>query len=50
VLIHAAAGGVGQAAVRLAKHFGARVFATASSARKLEVVKELGADVTINYT
>lgn len=50
VLIHAAAGGVGQAAVRLAKHFGARVIATASSAEKLEVAKRRGADVLINYT
>jgi len=50
VLIHAAAGGVGQAAVRLAKHFGARVIATASSAEKLEVAKRRGADVLVNYT
>lgn len=49
VLIHAAAGGVGQAATRLAKHFGARVIATASSAEKLEVAKRRGADVLINY-
>lgn len=33
VLIHAAAGGVGQAAVRLARHYGARVLATASPAK-----------------
>jgi NADPH2:quinone reductase len=49
VLIHAAAGGVGQAAVRLAKHFGARVFATASTPDKLAAVKQLGADELINY-
>lgn len=49
VLIHAAAGGVGQAAVRLAKHLGARVIATASSAEKLELAKQRGADVLINY-
>lgn len=49
VLIHAAAGGVGLAAVRLAKHFGARVIATASSAAKLEIAKSRGADVLINY-
>jgi NADPH:quinone reductase len=49
VLIHAAAGGVGQAAVRLAKYFGARVLATASSAAKLEQAKRRGADVLINY-
>ncbi|MEM6991689.1 MAG: NADPH:quinone oxidoreductase family protein [Myxococcota bacterium] len=50
VLIHAAAGGVGQAAVRLAKHFGARVIATASSADKLAVAKQRGADVLVDYT
>ena len=35
VLIHAAAGGVGQAATTLAKHFGAKVIATASSPANL---------------
>lgn len=50
VLIHAAAGGVGQAAVRLAKHFGARVFATASTAEKLKFASDWGADECINYT
>ncbi|MEV0521891.1 zinc-binding dehydrogenase [Streptomyces sp. NPDC050439] len=43
VLVHAAAGGVGQAAVRQARHYGARVFATASPA-KHATVKALGAD------
>lgn len=43
VLVHAAAGGVGQAAVRLARHYGARVIATASPA-KHATVKSLGAD------
>lgn len=50
VLVHAAAGGVGQAAVRLAKHFGARVFATASNPDKLEIARRLGADELIDYT
>lgn len=50
VLIHAAAGGVGTAAVQLAKIAGARVIATASSAEKLERVKAIGADVCIDYT
>jgi NADPH2:quinone reductase len=49
VLIHAAAGGSGSAAVQLAVHAGARVFATASSEEKLELCRELGAHVAINY-
>ena len=49
VLIHAAAGGSGSAAVQLAVHAGARVFATASSDEKLQLCRDLGADVTINY-
>ncbi|MEJ3749527.1 NADPH:quinone oxidoreductase family protein [Actinomycetes bacterium KLBMP 9797] len=48
VLIHAAAGGVGQAAVRLAKHYGATVLATASPA-KHDAVRALGADHVIDY-
>jgi NADPH2:quinone reductase len=43
VLIHAAAGGTGQAAVRMAKHYGATVIATASPG-KHEAVRALGAD------
>lgn len=49
VLIHAAAGGVGTAAVQVAKAAGARVLGTASTDEKLRRVKELGADVLINY-
>jgi len=49
VLIHASAGGVGSAAVQLARRAGARVVATAGSAEKLSRVKELGADVVVNY-
>ena len=49
VLIHAAAGGTGVLAVQLAKHFGAQVIATAGSEAKLQLVRELGADVVINY-
>jgi len=49
VLVHAAAGGSGSAAVQLAVHAGARVFATAGSDEKLRLCRELGADVTINY-
>jgi len=50
VLIHGAAGGVGLAAVEMAKVLGATVIATASTDEKLEVVREKGADHTINYT
>jgi NADPH2:quinone reductase len=49
VLIHAAAGGAGSAAIQLAKHAGAKVFATAGSDEKVQLCKELGADVAINY-
>jgi NADPH2:quinone reductase len=48
-LIHAGAGGVGIAAIQLAKRAGARVFSTASSDEKLERLKELGLDEGINY-
>ncbi|MDQ1461338.1 MAG: NADPH:quinone reductase [Actinomycetota bacterium] len=50
VLIHAAAGGSGSAAIQLAKHAGARVFATAGTDAKVQLCQELGADVAINYT
>lgn len=50
VLIHAAAGGVGSAAVQLAAHAGAEVFATASTEEKRSLARELGADHTIDYT
>lgn len=49
VLIHAAGSGTGSAAVQVAKELGAYVIATAGSDEKLEKVKELGADATINY-
>jgi NADPH:quinone reductase-like Zn-dependent oxidoreductase len=49
VLVHGAAGGVGIAAVQIAKLAGARVFATASSGAKLERLRALGADVPIDY-
>jgi NADPH2:quinone reductase len=48
-LIHAGAGGVGVAAIQLAKRAGARVFATASTDDRLERLKELGLDEGINY-
>ncbi|MFD2206718.1 NADPH:quinone oxidoreductase family protein [Kiloniella antarctica] len=49
VLVHAAAGGVGLAAVEIAKAIGARVIATAGSDDKLDLAREHGADVGINY-
>ncbi|MFN7990847.1 MAG: zinc-binding dehydrogenase [Candidatus Micrarchaeia archaeon] len=48
ILIHGAAGGIGTAAVQIAKYLGAYVAATAGE-RDLEFVKALGADVVIDY-
>jgi NADPH2:quinone reductase len=49
VLIQAGAGGVGLAAIQLAKRAGARVLATASSDERLERLKPYGLDEGINY-
>lgn len=49
VLIHGGAGGVGSFAVQIAKAAGARVLATAGSDNQ-EILKELGADVAIDYS
>ncbi len=49
LLVHAAAGGVGIAAVQIGKAMGARVIATAGGADKLEAAREAGADVLIDY-
>src|SRR6476661_1364547 len=48
VLVHAAAGGAGSAAVQLAVDAGATVIATASTDEKLQLCRDLGAAVTIN--
>ncbi|MGS2810552.1 NADP-dependent oxidoreductase [Nocardia sp. MW-W600-9] len=48
VLIHAGAGGVGSIAIQLAKHLGATVATTVSTVN-VEFVRELGADVVIDY-
>jgi NADPH2:quinone reductase len=48
VLVHAAAGGSGSAAVQLAKHFGARVIATAGGPEKVALCREMGADVALD--
>lgn len=49
VLVHAGAGGLGSTVIQLAKHLGATVATTASPAT-LDVVRDLGADVVIDYT
>jgi NADPH2:quinone reductase len=49
ILVHAAAGGVGQILVQWAKHLGATVIATVGSADKAERAKALGADHVILY-
>ncbi len=49
VLIHAGASGVGTAAIQLARAAGARVFATAGAAAKLELCRALGAELAIYY-
>jgi NADPH2:quinone reductase len=49
VLIHAGAGGVGLAAIQMAKSAGARVLATASSDERLERLRDFGLDDGINY-
>lgn len=50
LLVLGAAGGVGVAAVQIAKALGARVIAAASSAEKLEVARAQGADDLVNYS
>jgi NADPH:quinone reductase-like Zn-dependent oxidoreductase len=50
VLVMAAGSGVSVAAIQIAKQYGARVIATASSDEKLAKAKALGADETVNYT
>ncbi len=49
LLIHAAAGGVGQPLVRWAKHLGATVIATVGSEKKAAIARECGADHVILY-
>ena len=50
VLVLGAAGGVGTAAIQIAKACGARVIAAASSDEKCELCKSIGADATVNYS
>ena len=49
LLVHAAAGGVGSAAVQLGKALGARVIGTAGGAEKCAVAREMGADDVVDY-
>jgi NADPH2:quinone reductase len=49
LLVHAAAGGVGIAAVQIGKALGARVIATAGGAEKLDVARRAGADLALDY-
>src|SRR4030095_15935578 len=49
LLVHAAAGGVGIAAVQIGKALGARVIGTAGGEDKLEIVRRVGADVALDY-
>ncbi|SOD71068.1 putative PIG3 family NAD(P)H quinone oxidoreductase [Jatrophihabitans sp. GAS493] len=48
-LVHGGSSGIGTMAIQLAHAFGARVFATAGTERKVGIARELGADVAINY-
>jgi NADPH2:quinone reductase len=50
LLVLAAAGGVGLAAVDIGRALGARVIAAASSDEKLELAKRFGVEMTINYS
>jgi len=50
VLVLGASGGVGAMCVQVAKHFGCKVIATASTSAKLALCERLGADVCINYS
>jgi NADPH2:quinone reductase len=50
VLVLGAAGGVGTAAIQIAKAAGARVIAAASTDEKCELCRSIGADLAINYT
>jgi putative PIG3 family NAD(P)H quinone oxidoreductase len=49
LLLHGGASGIGSHAIQVARALGARVAVTAGSADKLELCRELGAQITINY-
>lgn len=49
LLVHGGASGIGTHAIQVAKALGCRIAVTAGSANKLDLCRELGADVAINY-
>lgn len=49
LLVHGGTSGIGTVAIQLAKAFGATVVATAGTAEKCQVCRDLGADVAVNY-
>jgi NADPH2:quinone reductase len=49
LLVHAGAGGVGSAAIQLGKARGAKIIATAGGPEKVQLCKDLGADIAIDY-
>ncbi|MDP8974480.1 MAG: NADPH:quinone oxidoreductase family protein [Actinomycetota bacterium] len=49
VLVHAGAGGVGSAAIQIARAAGARVISTAGGPEKVEICRELGAEIAVDY-
>jgi putative PIG3 family NAD(P)H quinone oxidoreductase len=48
-LVHGGSSGIGTMAIQVAHRYGARVFTTAGTQRKVEFCRDLGADVAINY-
>jgi NADPH:quinone reductase len=49
VLVHAGAGGVGSAAIQIARAAGARVISTAGGDEKVEICRKLGAEIAVDY-
>jgi NADPH:quinone reductase len=49
VLVHAGAGGVGSAAIQIARAAGARVISTAGGNKKVEICRKLGAEIAVDY-
>jgi NADPH:quinone reductase len=49
ILVHAGAGGVGSAAIQIARAAGARVISTAGGDEKVEICRKLGAEIAVDY-